>query len=46
MLFRSVVEPENLDRFQESKGIDDKVDIGQCVGGADDGAPILDPAAG
>ena len=42
----AVVEPDNVDRFQEQQGIDDKVDVGQCVGGADDGAPIVDPAAG
>jgi hypothetical protein len=42
----AVVEPHDIDKFQEAYGIDDKVDFGSCVGGANDGAPIIDPAAG
>lgn len=41
-----VVEPDQIDRFQEDRGIDDDVDFGQCVGGGHDGRPIIDPAAG
>lgn len=40
-----VVEPAEVDRFQEQRGIDDDVDLGSCVGGRNDGLPIIDPAA-
>ena len=41
----AVVEPHDIDKAQENLGIDDDVDFGQCVGGAHDGAPVIDPAA-